>query len=1158
METKEYFENIEREVKKVYALAETAKKKGFDPVDAVEIPLAMSMAEKVVGLISTIYPQMMNSGIAERILDLEKQYGKLDATVVFKIAEEVAKQKFCKFENTLECMDAGIRVGFAYTTLGVVSSPIEGFTGLKTRKTRDGKDYIEASFSGPIRSAGTTASCVVLILIDFLREMFGYAKYDPTEDEIKRVWTELEHFHDRVTNLQYFPTEEEALFLARNMPIQIAGDASEKLEVPNYKNLERVDTDFLRSGFCLIMAEGLAQKAAKGYRLFNMARANGIEATGFDFLKEYIELHEARNKGSKGAGGPPTYIKDLVAGRPVFGHPSKSGGFRFRYGLGRVSGFSATSVHPATMGITDDFIATGTQLKIEKPTKGCAVTVCDLIEGPIVKLVDGSVRQLKSLEESRKLYKDVEEIIYLGDILFPFSDVANRNYELLKPGYVEEWWNLELKEKEFEEDLDCYSVGFEKALELSEKYKISLYPKYIFYWTEISFEQFSELINWLKFAVIREGKIVFPYSKYDLDKFEKGKRALELLGIEHEVTIENVVLNLINSKSLFVNLGLNLNLLKENEFFLKDEISKLVLDESKSVLELVNKFSNFEIKDKAGDFIGTRMGRPEKAKLRKLQGSPNVLFPVGNEGGRLRSIQAACEVGKIKNQFPIYYCKNCEKESIYSFCETCGNKTSKKYYFRSLKEKHFEKKIEGEDKEGVPYCYQDLDINAYLKKAREKIGMTKDEMPLLIKGVRGMTSDEKAPEHLAKGLLRAKYDLQVNKDGTIRFDGTELPLTYFKPREIAVSVEKLKELGYDKDKDGNKLVDENQIVELMPHDVLLPSSPESPDERADDVFYNVCNFVDEELERFYGMEKFYNLKSKEDLVGQLGVFMAPHNCAGVICRFIGFSNSLGLFASPYMHAAVRRDCDGDEAAIMLLGDVLLNFSRKFLPGHRGGTQDAPLVLNAKIDAGEVDDQILDFEVVPEGHYPLELYRLAEQRKHSSEANVLIIKDVLKQGKDPFRGIGFTHDTADFNDGVVCSSYKLLATMQEKVQHQMELVERLRSADTSDTARLIIERHFIRDMRGNLRKFSMQGFRCVSCNEIMRRPPLKGVCPVCGGKIIFTIHEGGIKKYLDPALDLVNKYNLSPYIKQNLELVKRYIDSIFGKELEQQEDLGKWF
>ena len=123
---------------------------------------------------------------------------------------------------------------------------------------------------------------------------------------------------------------------------------------------------------------------------------------------------------------------------------------------------------------------------------------------------------------------------------------------------------------------------------------------------------------------------------------------------------------------------------------------------------------------------------------------------------------------------------------------------------------------------------------------------------------------------------------------------------------------------------------------------------------------------------------------------------------------------------------------------------------------------------------------------------------------------------------------------------------------------MELVERIRAVDTSDVARLIIDRHFLRDIKGNLRKFSMQGFRCVACNEIMRRPPLKGVCVKCGGKIIFTIHEGGIKKYLELALELANKYNLSSYMKQNLELTKRYIDSIFGKELEKQKTIAEWF
>ena len=66
--TQKYFENLKKEVDKVYSVATDARKKGFDPIDEVEIPLAMSMAEKVVSLISTIYPQMKNSGITKRIL----------------------------------------------------------------------------------------------------------------------------------------------------------------------------------------------------------------------------------------------------------------------------------------------------------------------------------------------------------------------------------------------------------------------------------------------------------------------------------------------------------------------------------------------------------------------------------------------------------------------------------------------------------------------------------------------------------------------------------------------------------------------------------------------------------------------------------------------------------------------------------------------------------------------------------------------------------------------------------------------------------------------------------------------------------------------------------------------------------------------------------
>jgi len=1161
-ETEKYFEELGREINKNYKLAEKARSLGLDPADKVEVSLALTMAAKVVRLIATVYPQLDREDIINRILELEKQYGALDSSVAFKIAEEISIQKYCQFKDQFEAIDAGIRIGFAYITLGVVSSPIEGYTGIKIGKTQEGKTYLKAFFSGPIRSAGTTATCVALILIDYLRQLFRYARFDPVEKECKRIVTELYDYHERVTNLQYLPTEEEVYFLAKNLPIQIAGDPTEDKEVSNYKNLERTETDFIRGGLCLALGEGLAQKAAKGLRILKGLQKNGFKIEDWDWLEKYVELHEKRQQGKTDAS--PTYIKDLVAGRPVFGHPGR--GFRFRYGRSRDAGFSGVSIHPATMAVTNDFIAAGTQLKIEKPTKGCIVMCCDSIDGPIVKLENGNVKKLDSYEETKALYKEIKEIIYLGDMLFPLGDVINRNAVLPKSGYVEEWWNLEL-EKAGGEVEDCFNIDIEKTIELSEQYEIPLHPSHIFYWNQISWEEFLGFIDWFNHSRVVEDKLIFPYNKNEKERFQKGKRALELLGIPHIVGIENVILEKKETQSLLLNLGfekdfsgeLNINfdfkdysdkILEINKDTDKNKVSS---KEGGIVLEIINKLSKFKIKDKAGEFIGTRMGRPEKAKLRKLTGSPSVLFPIGIEGGRLRSVNEAVNVGYVNSTFPFNYCNNCKKESIYRICEDCSEKTEKKYFCRSCN-REVKEKCQLHDR-GDNFKETRLDIKHYFEKAVAKLGFFRIDVPVLIKGVRGTSSEGHNIENLSKGILRSKYGLCVNKDGTIRYDMTELPLTHFKPKEIEVSVEKLKELGYEKDFLGNELINDKQILELKPHDIIIPCNNLAGDDKADDVFVKAANFIDELLVKFYGLPAFYDVKTRDDLIGKLGVCMAPHNCAGVISRIIGFSKVQGLLASPYMHAAMRRDCDGDEAALMLLLDVLINFSRKFLPSHRGGTQDAPLVLNGQIHAREVDDQILDFEVV--SNYPLDLYEKAEKKMHSKEVQIDSVKQRLKEEKDPFVNIGFTHNTSNFNDGATCSSYKTLPTMQEKVQNQMKLCERLRSCDQGDVARLIIDRHFMRDLKGNLRKFSQQGFRCSTCNTIYRRPPLSGKCE-CGGRIIFTISYGSIVKYLEPALDLTRNYDVPAYIKQDLELTKKYIESIFGKDTEKQQNIDKWF
>jgi DNA polymerase II large subunit len=1036
----------------------------------------------------------------------------------------------------------------------VVSSPIEGFTHFKLNKTREEKDYFCLYYSGPIRSAGGTGAAFSVVIADYLREMFGYAKYDPSEKEIKRAVTEIFDYHDKVTNLQYLPTEEEAEFLARNIPVQINGDPSEKKEVSNYKDIDRVETNLIRSGFCLVFAEGLAQKAPKILKMIKKLKEKGFKLTDWDFLDEYVKIHEKREKGK--ASESPTYISDLVAGRPVLGHPSRSGCFRLRYGRARNTGYSCLAIHPVTMIMTGESIGIGTQIKIELPTKGAVVASCDTIEPPILRMKNGSVKKIYDVEEARNSIKDVEEVLYLGDLLIPFGDFSNRNHVLTPAGYCEQEWLQELKSKLKGGSIDIeniYDVDFNDSIKLCHDYDIAIHPSFIYYWTQIKYENFLSLLDWIAHSKISEEKLILPYNKEEKQRFNDGKRAMELLGVTHEVTTENVVVNQKETKALLFNFGIdsfeNFDNKIENVFLKLKEI------ESKNVIEAVNKLCKYKIMDKAGTFIGARMGRPEKAKIRKLTGSPNVLFPVGEEGGRLRSVNEAVNAGYVKGEFPIYSCDKCKRETIYAKCEICGEDCKKLQICPECKQKfHFERCPVHTNLIPATYLEKKLPVIEYFNQAIKNLDILPEEIPKLVKGVKGTSNKEHIPEPLEKGLLRALFNLQVNKDGTIRVDATEMPLTHFKPKEIFVSIEKLNEIGYSRDIHNNLLTNEEQILELKPHDIILPCCPESEDEPADSIFMRTANFIDALLIKFYKTKPFFNIKTREDLVGHLVACIAPHNCASVVGRIIGFSKTQALIAHPYMHAAMRRDCDGDEAAVILLLDMLINFSRDFLPAHRGGTQDAPLVLNARIKAGELDDMVFDLDITRD--LPLELYELARSFKSPHDIKIPKVKDRL--GGDEFNNLWYEYEVSDINKGVICSSYKKLLTMQEKVQKQMETAERIRAVETNDVARLVIDRHFIRDIKGNLRKFSQQEFRCSKCNTKFRRPPLSGKCLNCGGNIIFTIGEGFIIKYLEPALQLAEKYNVPPYVKQNLDLTKSYIESIFGREKEKQEAISKWF
>lgn len=1073
----EYFRWIENKARECYEIANLARKKGYDPKKEVETSFAKDLADRVEELVGP-------GGIAHKIRKYLKEKGREETAI--QIATEIAENMN---GSHAEIIEQAVRTGLAILTEGVLVAPIEGISSVEIGKNFDGSRYVDLYFSGPIRSAGGTGEAMSVLIADVVRRKLGIDRYKPTDDEVERYKEEIP-LYDRITHLQYLPSPEEIELIIRNCPICINGEPTEKEEVMGKRDLPRIKTNRIRGGACLVIAEGLCLKAPK-----LMKHVTRLKLEGWNFLKNFSkEVDENREiEPSK------RYIEDLIGGRPVISHPSRKGGFRLRYGRARSCGLGATAMHPATMYLLDGFIAVGTQLKTERPGKGTIATPCDSIEGPMVLLDNGDFIQVNSLEEAVKIAKNVKEIIDLGEILIPFGEFFENNSILPPASFCYEWWIKELEEKTNIEEAkikhgieNFESISFEKAIELSREYGIPLHPSYNLFWHDISKDDFQILRNFIKKARY-DGKLY-------LERDKRLKEILLNLGVAH-LEREGYVIE----KYADV-------IIKCCGFEVIDGKIFEVKNSSKEAIDAVQEILGIKIIPKAIHRIGARMGRPEKSAERKMSPAPHVLFPVGIEkGGKERILNTT---GKIIAELGERRCENCGKISYKTKCE-CGGHT---YFTGNIK--NFE-----------------IDVREELSKSEKRINTQMKK----VKGVIGLSSSSKTPECIEKGIIRAKYDVYVFKDGTIRYDMTNMPLTHFKPYEIGVSVEKLRELGYKYDYKGNELVNDNQIVELMPQDVI-------PSKKCGEYLLRVAKYMDEILLKIYGIDAYYNANSLDDLIGHLVVGLSPHTSAGIVGRIIGFIDLNVCCAHPFFHAAKRRNCDGDEDSLMLLTDVLINFSKEYIPEKRGGKMDLPLVIATRISPSEIDKEALSLDVL--NSYPLLFYRKTHIYAHPKELEkeMDLVANRIGNEKE-YKFFGFTHDTSNIANAPKTSSYKLYENMEDKVMAQINLAIKIRAVDEVDVVTKIIQKHFLPDLTGNLKAFTKQQFRCTNCNTKYRRITLTGKCGKCGSTLLLTVHESSIKKYLGVIKKLAEEFDIPDYTKQRILLSEKFVESLFrnGKD-----------
>ena len=1109
-----YYRDILSQYEAAHNTANIARTKGFDPTDSVESKTVFDLADRV--------NQMLRldqfEGLVDRLRELLHTTSKERAALA--ISQEIALGKFGALERH-EALSHGVRAGLAVMTDGVTVAPLEGISGVTIKRNDDNSEYASVSYAGPMRSAGGTEAGFSLVIADLTAKKLGLSNYRARPEEIDRFAEELRIYERDVGNFQYKVTDDDIRRAISNIPVEVDGIETDPIEVVVHRSLKRVSTDRLRGGALRVLNDGVIGRANKLSK-----KLASLNITGWEFLGQLKGGTQQTVNETEKAGA---HFEEVISGRAVLSMPHSKGGFRLRYGRSMNTGLSTIGIHPAVATLLDYPVVTGTQVKVDMPGKAATIAFVDSIEGPTILTKDGSVVRVSSVSQADEVHDALEKIIDLGDVLISYGDFLENNKALPPSPYVPEWWTQDFKralegipgaaemlatagisERQASEIASSpkRAPSASEAIAISRSLGIPLHPSFTPRFDRVTSADLTEL---RKYSLLEGQNVVINAT------VPQVRWILNTCLIEHKVEGDVAVVK--GETALILKTLLRL---AEPEFMVSPEEP-----------DYIKRLSGIQLGRQSTTTIGVRVGRPEKAMVRKMKPPVHTLFPVGHEGGPMRDVFATAKSGRVSIEVVNLFCVTCNQRRMSTICEVCGEQTERFMACPRCGTTTQQETCPNCRTKTLDYSKMDFDFRSKLEAIRVRIPYNPNKP---VKGVRGLTSASRVPEALEKGIIRSRHDTYVYKDGTLRIDATNEPLTHFRPRDVKGDIDTLVRLGYAQDREGAPLKHEDQTLELKPQDIIVPA------EIGNDLV-RMAQCVDDELQNLYGLDPFYNAREPKDLLGRLVIGLAPHTSVGVAGRIVGFSATQVCFANPYWHSAKRRDCDGDGDSLLLLMDSLLNFSLQYVPAQIGGYMDTPLLIQPVILPSEVDEQAHNFDIA--ASYPLEFYEKTQNTPPAASVADLIERIGSRLEYDTqFYNYGFTNDTSALTIRRSRGSYSTLRSLNEKISKQIEVASLIAAVSTREVVESIIKTHLIRDIMGNAKKYATQAFKCKNCGLTMRRPPLTWKCPNCGSEIRGTLTRASVEKYLHIAQRLARDYDVDPYLKSRLDMLQRELDQLF--------------